>query len=95
MIVLSAKLAFLIPHARSLKDKRMAARSLIDKTRHRFGVSVAEVGTQDVHQTLTIGVAVVSGDARQARKALDEVLRYMEENAGGDLVSIIKSEDGI
>jgi len=55
----SAKLTFYIPHAISLKDKRQVRRSLLDKTRQRFNASIAEVATQDVLQTLTIGVAVV------------------------------------
>jgi len=67
MYTLSAILTFHIPHAASLKDKRQVRRSLVDKTRQRFNVSVAEVGTQDIYQTLTLGIAVVSGDAAHAR----------------------------
>ena len=84
----SAKLTFYIPHATSLKDKRQVCRSLIDRARHRFNASVAEVGTQDVHRTLTIGVAVVSGEAGHARRSLDEILRYMEENTEAELVEV-------
>ena len=86
MTVLSAKLTFHIPHAASLKDKRQVRRSLIDKTRQRFNVSVAEVDTQDLHQTLTIGVAVISGDSTHARRSLDEVIRFMEEHADAELI---------
>ena len=88
MTTLSARLTFLIPHAGSLKDKRMVARSLIDKARHRFNVSVAEVDTQDIHRTLTLGVAVVSGQHAHARNMLDEIIRYMEEHADAELVSV-------
>lgn len=88
MITMSAKLTFFIPHARSLKDKRMAARAIIDKTRHRYNASVAEVDTQDTHQTLTLGVAVVSGEWAHVRNMLDEIIRYMEENADAELVSV-------
>ena len=59
MYSLTAKLVFYIPHATSLKDKRQVCRSMIDKTKKRFNVSIAEVDTQDMLQTLTIGVAVV------------------------------------
>ena len=74
MYVESAKLTFYIQQAASLKDKRQVCRSLVDKTRHRFNASVAEVGTQDVHQTLTIGIAVVSGEAPHAQNMLDEIV---------------------
>ena len=88
MTVLSAKLTFHIPHAASLKDKRQVRRSLIDKARQRFNVSIAEVGTQDMHQTLTIGIAVVSGDAAHAQNSLDEVVRFMEEHADAELMRV-------
>ena len=86
----TAKLTFYIPHATSLKDKRQVCRSLVDKTRQRFNVSVAEVDTQDIHQTLTIGVAVVSGDASHAQQSLDEIIRFMEGHADAELTGVEK-----
>ncbi|MCL2059754.1 MAG: DUF503 domain-containing protein [Oscillospiraceae bacterium] len=88
MYTISAKLTFWIPHAGSLKDKRQVGRSLIDKTRRRFNASVAEVDTQDVRQTLTVGVAVVSGEAAHARHCLDEIVRFMEATADAELTGV-------
>jgi len=88
MFTLSATLTFLIPHAASLKDKRQVSRSLIDKARQRFNASISEVGTQDVRQTLTVGIAVVSGESAHAQISLDEIIRYMEENAEAILLSV-------
>jgi uncharacterized protein YlxP (DUF503 family) len=88
MFTQSAKLIFHIPHSVSLKDKRQVSRSLIDKTRRRFNASIAEVDTQEAHKTLTIGIAVVSGDAGHARRSLDEIIRYMEEHADADLTEV-------
>ncbi|MCL2406902.1 MAG: DUF503 domain-containing protein [Defluviitaleaceae bacterium] len=88
MFVSSAKLTFYIPQAHSLKDKRQVRRSLVDKARIKFNVSIAEVGAQDVMQTLAVGVAVVSAQASHARDSLDEIIRYMENNADAELVDI-------
>ena len=85
MFTLSAKLTFYIPQSNSLKDKRQIRRSLIEKTRHKFNAAIAEIETQDFHQTLTIGVAVVSGDAAHRQNALDEIIRFMEEHADAEL----------
>ena len=90
MFTESAKLTLYIHHAASLKDKRQVRRSLIDKARQRFNVSIAEVDTQDIHQTLTIGVAVVSGDAAHARDSLDEIVRFMEVHADAELIKVEK-----
>ena len=92
MITLSAKLTFHISHAQSLKEKRMVARSLIDKTRKKYNASVAEVDTQETHQLLTLGVAVVSGEHTHAKNMLDDIIRFMERNTEAELVSITISE---
>ena len=90
MITVSAKLTFYIAYVTSLKDKRQVCRSLIDKTRQRFNASVAEVDTQDIHQTLTIGVAIVSGDIAHSQRSLDEIIRFMEEHAEAELTKVEK-----
>ena len=92
MTAISAQLTFYIPHSASLKDKRQVCRSLIDKTRQRFNVSIAEVGTQDAHQTLTIGIAVVSGSGAHALRSMDEIIRYMEEHADAELTEVERIE---
>jgi len=86
MHTLSAKLTFHIHHADSLKDKRQVSRSLLAKTRQKFNVSIVEVDTQDIQRTLTIGLAVVSGEMAHAQNSLDEVVRFLENN-GCDLGS--------
>ena len=84
----TAKLSFHIPHATSLKDKRQVCRSLIDKTRRRFNVAISEVDTQDIHRTLTVGIAVVAGDLAHARQSLDDIIRFVEEHAEVELVGV-------
>ena len=88
MITLSAQLTFHIAYANSLKEKRMVVRSLIDKTRRKFNAAVAEVGTQDAHRTLTIGIAVVSGEQTHARNMINEIIRFMENNTDAELTLV-------
>jgi uncharacterized protein YlxP (DUF503 family) len=92
MYVESAKPTFYIPQVASLKDKRQVCRSTVDKTRQRFNAAISEVATQDIHKTLTIGVAVVSGEVSHAQNMLDEIIRYMEEHADAELTAIEKHE---
>jgi uncharacterized protein YlxP (DUF503 family) len=84
----SAELTLYIPQALSLKDKRQVRRSIIEKTRHKFNVSIAEIDTQDVLQTLTIGIAVVSGDGVHREKSVNEIIRFMEAHADAELVGV-------
>ena len=88
MFTLSAKLIFYIPHSTSLKEKRQIHRSLIEKTRHKFNVSAAEIDSQDILQTLTLGIAVVSGDGAHRKNSLDEIIRFMENHADAELTNV-------
>lgn len=88
MFTLSAKLTFHIPQSASLKDKRQVRRSLIEKTRHKFNATIAEIDTQDLHQTLTIGIAVVSGGGAHRQNSMDEIIRFMEEYADAELTAV-------
>jgi hypothetical protein len=62
----------------SLKDKRRILKRLIDKSRNRFNVSVAEVADQDLYQRATLGVAVVGSDQRVLNSLLDRIIAYID-----------------
>ncbi|MCE5244176.1 MAG: DUF503 domain-containing protein [Syntrophobacteraceae bacterium] len=78
MIVGIARITFRLQGNQSLKEKRRVVKSLIEKSQHRFSVSVAEVADQDVHQRATIGVAVIGSDARVLNSVLDRIVDFME-----------------
>ncbi|MCL1997924.1 MAG: DUF503 domain-containing protein [Turicibacter sp.] len=88
MFTVSARLTFYIQQSYSLKDKRQVRRSVIEKTRHKFNVSIAEIATQDNHKTLTIGIATVSGEAAHSKNSLNEIIRYIENNTAADLINV-------
>jgi len=92
VFVSSCEMQFRIPYSASLKDKRAVSRSLLDGIRKKYHTAAAEVDTTDYHQLLTIGVAVVSGDASQAVKMLEAVIRYAENHADADIVWIRRYE---
>ena len=49
-----------IPHAQSLKDRRQALRSIKDRFRHGFNVSVAELDEGLVWNRAVVGLAAIS-----------------------------------
>ena len=80
MVVASLRIELMVTGSGSLKEKRHAIRSLRDRIRSRFNVSVAEVDNQDLWQRGTLGVAVVSGDGGLANEVLDKVRRLVEQD---------------
>ncbi|MGD0649663.1 MAG: DUF503 domain-containing protein [Verrucomicrobiia bacterium] len=67
-----------IPGADSLKSKRMVLRSLKDRIRREFNVSIAEVGDNDQWQSASLAIAVVSNDKRFANQVLSKVVDLIE-----------------
>ena len=73
MPVATLTLELAIEHAQSLKDRRQVVRSLKDKLRHGFNISVAELDEALVWNRATIGVAAISGSAAYLAGQLREV----------------------
>lgn len=62
MHILLIQLSLQIPYANSLKDKRRQIKSLKDRLRKRFNVSVAETGALDTWRQAEMGVCMISND---------------------------------
>ncbi len=66
-----------VPESGSLKTKRHSLRSLKDRIRSRFNVSVAEIDDNDLWQKACLAVAAVSNDKAHLNKTLDHVLNLV------------------
>jgi uncharacterized protein YlxP (DUF503 family) len=75
-----------IEHAHSLKEKRHVVKSLKDRLRAKFNVSVSEIEDQDLHNSAVIAVAVVSPSRDFASKVLEAVEAEAEEQLGPMLI---------
>jgi uncharacterized protein len=78
-----------IEAAHSLKDKRQVLRSVKDRLRNSFNVSVAEIDGTDLWQRATLGVVSIS----DSRDYLEGLMRNVEReatklanNAGAEVV---------
>lgn len=71
----------------SLKEKRMIVRSLKDRLRNTFNVSVAETGHQDTRDRAEITIALVATDGRRADSILDRVDGFVEKDRRAMILS--------
>ncbi len=79
------ELDILIPGSTSLKEKRKVIRSLKDKLRARYNVSVAEVDHQDLVARCHLAVVTVAPDEGKARERLDAASRLAETIPGAEV----------
>ena len=78
-----------IAHAQSLKDRRQVVRSLKDKLRHGFNVSVAELDDARLWNRATLGVVAISGSAEYLAgqmREVDDALHRLCNGLGAEIV---------
>ena len=68
-----------IPYAESLKDKRSVVRSVKDKLRRQYNVSVAEIDDLDDATLATFGLAMVGTEVGGLNSALDRILDALQD----------------
>lgn len=77
MIVGLLTLDLHIPEAHSLKEKRFVIKSLIDRIKNKFNVSVAEVDANDLWQRSVIGIAYVSNETVMINKVFEQIKNFI------------------
>jgi uncharacterized protein len=77
-----------IEHAHSLKEKRHVVKSLKDRLRNKFNVSVAEIDDMDLHNSAVIAVAALSVSKDFATKVLHAVEEESARQLGPMLMRV-------
>jgi len=88
MVVGIITLELMLAGADSLKGKRKVLKSLLERLKHRFNISVAEVGRQDNWKYSTVGICAVSGEMAHMQNILDSVVRFVENHEGVEVISL-------
>ncbi len=86
MTIGTLEIVLLIRESHSLKSRRRVVKSLIDRIRSRFNVSVADIGDQNLWQKVVIGVAVVANDGRYVNQVLSKVLDLVASDLRAEII---------
>jgi uncharacterized protein YlxP (DUF503 family) len=78
MVVGLLQLDLHVPESGSLKSKRFVVKSLKDRLRKKFNISVAE-DANDLWQRVSFYVATVSNDAKVVNSTLESVKNMVEK----------------
>ena len=79
MVIGCCSIKFYLHGNNSLKGKRRLVRAIKDRLKNDFNVSVAEVGDQDVWQSLRIGISAVGSDRRYMDGLLTKVVDAIDK----------------
>ena len=86
MIIAAMTFRLHAPYVHSLKEKRMIVKSLTAHLQNRFHVSSAEIGAQDTHQIMEIGVAAIVPHNAMADSLMEGISRFVEENCEAEIL---------
>lgn len=85
MLVGICTLRLILHEVNSLKEKRQILKSVIERVKGRFNVSIAEVGEMDKWQVAEIGFSCVSNSRRHADEVLGNVISFIERDGRFDI----------
>ena len=90
MKILAITFQLYAPWVHSLKEKRMIVKSLISKLQNWFHVSAAEIGEQDTHQFIVIGVAAIVPHNAMADRLTAEISDFIEKNTEAEVIETLR-----
>jgi uncharacterized protein YlxP (DUF503 family) len=78
MVVGVVRMRLQIPENQSLKGKRRVLKQIIERTRNRFAIAIAETDMMDRYQDAELGFATVGNDSRVVNSVLDRACDFIE-----------------
>ena len=79
MYVGCCSIKFFLHGNHSLKGKRRIVRIIKDRLKNKFNISVAEIGDQDVWQSLHMGIVAVNSDPKYLEGQVSKVVDAIEK----------------
>lgn len=79
MVVGTGKIKFRLFNTDSLKGKRKIVKSLIQRIRNNFNISVAETDFNNSHEWLELGFSITGNDSRVVNSKLDKVINFSDK----------------
>ncbi|WP_315076522.1 DUF503 domain-containing protein [uncultured Clostridium sp.] len=93
MKILILKITLRASWVSSLKEKRMIVKSLIQRLKNKFNISVSEIDKQDIHKTIAIGMVGICGNSAQVDSTAENIIEFIDSNTDAEIIHIEKDED--
>lgn len=86
VLILAIKLRASWVH--SLKEKRMIILSISKRLRNKYNISVGEIGEQDTHKIIKIGISQVASSKDVLYSSKEEIINFIEDNCDAEIIDI-------
>ena len=79
MVVGTGKIKFKLYGVSSLKGKRKIVKSIINRIKNKFNISIAETDYNDSHSWAQIGFSIIGNDSRVVNSKIDKVFNLADD----------------
>ena len=90
MFVSNMLISLTIYSAFNLKEKRMVIKSLIERIKSRFNVSICEAGDNDKWQVCDLGISFVSNESKHNEKIIEKIINFIDNDGRVEITNIEK-----
>ncbi|MFQ5957559.1 MAG: DUF503 domain-containing protein [Candidatus Brocadiales bacterium] len=77
MVVGLLNIRIVIRESHSLKDKRRVIKSLKDRLRQKYNVSLSEMGAHNSHKQCILAVAMVGNEKKHVNRVLSDLINSL------------------
>lgn len=88
MFVGVLRVSLFLSEPQSLKDKRRIIKSLIERLKNKFNLSVAEIGELDSWNHCELGLTCISNEAGHADSMMNSAINFIEDQGTVDLTGV-------
>ncbi|MBV1758919.1 MAG: DUF503 domain-containing protein [Dethiosulfatibacter sp.] len=88
MIVTACEIELLIYESNSLKDKRQVIKSIINRLRERYNVSVSETDYLDKWNRSKIAAVTVSNSFVFGEQVIDKIVGFVNNDTRIEIISV-------
>lgn len=87
MIVGVLVIEIMIYSSTSLKEKRYVLKSIKDRVKKKFNVSIAELFYQDKWQRSRVGIVTISNQLSHVEQSLQQVFQFLDREETFEIIS--------
>ncbi len=84
------KIQLIIYNSHSLKDKRSVLKSIMERLKKRFNISIAEVADNEIWNKATIGVSSISNSDLGCQQVLEQVIKFIDNDDRAEIIKVEK-----
>ena len=90
MIVTAVQVNLLIHESHSLKAKRGVVKSIKQRIRNKFNVSIAEVGDLARHNYAELGISATGNGTRFTEEQIGKAVNFIESDFRVEVIEVIR-----